>query len=152
MTTKRCACCGQSFQPRPQVPKQAYCSSPECQRARKRRWQQDKLRNDPDYRCNQRDAQRAWHERHPNYWRSYRDTHPEYAERNRDLQRSHSPGDHPSALATMDVSPRLDLRPGLYHIAPVRSAAGSTDAGWVVEITPVCVDCPCKKDACKERT
>lgn len=78
--TRRCACCGQPFQPRPQVPNQTYCSSAECQRARKLRWQQAKLRADPDYRDNQRDAQRAWFDRHPGYWRAYRAANPDPVE------------------------------------------------------------------------
>ncbi len=45
---RNCAHCGQAFQPHPQVPNQTYCSSAECQRARKLRWQQNKLRTDPD--------------------------------------------------------------------------------------------------------
>jgi len=48
--TRSCAHCGQPFQLRPQVPNQTYCASAECQRARKLRWQQDKLRTDPDCR------------------------------------------------------------------------------------------------------
>lgn len=78
--TRNCAHCGQPFQPRPQVPNQTYCSSAECQRARKLRWQQDKLRTDPDYRDNQRDAQRAWFARHPGYWRAYRAANPDAVE------------------------------------------------------------------------
>ena len=77
---RNCAHCGQAFQPRPQVPNQSYCSSAECQRARKLRWQQDKLRTDPDYRDNQRDAQRAWFDRHPGYWRAYRAANPDAME------------------------------------------------------------------------
>ncbi len=42
MTNKICAGCGQPFEPRPQVPDQAYCSEPDCQRARKRQWQRAK--------------------------------------------------------------------------------------------------------------
>jgi hypothetical protein len=68
MMTKRCACCGQPFEPRPQVPDQAFCSSPDCQRARRRQWQRDKLKSDPDYRSNQQDAQRAWTQRNQDYW------------------------------------------------------------------------------------
>jgi len=49
---KRCACCDQPFEPRPQVPNQAFCSAPDCQRARKRQWQRDKLQADLDYRSN----------------------------------------------------------------------------------------------------
>ena len=49
MMTKRCACCDQPFEPRPQVPDQAFCSSPDCQRARKQQWQRDKLKSDGEY-------------------------------------------------------------------------------------------------------
>jgi len=45
---------------RPQVRNQAFCPSPDCQRARKRQWQCDKLKSDPTYRINQRAAQQAW--------------------------------------------------------------------------------------------
>jgi hypothetical protein len=34
-----------------------------------------KLQSDPDYRSNQREAQRAWQESHPGYWRQYRNAH-----------------------------------------------------------------------------
>lgn len=149
MTTKHCACCGKPFQPRPQVPKQAYCASPECQRARKRQWQQGKLKTDADYRANQRGAQRAWQDRNPNYWRSYRETHPEYAERNRNRQRQQSAGGPLGGVAKMDASA---LPSGLYQIRTVRAAEHASGGTWVVEITPVCLDCPCKKDSCKERT
>ena len=69
MITKRCACCGQTFEPLPQVPDQAFCSSPDCQRARRRQWQRDKLKSDGDYRINQQDAQLAWTQRNQDYWR-----------------------------------------------------------------------------------
>ena len=59
MTTRLCAHCGHPFEPRPQVHDQAFCSAPECQRARKREWQRAKLQSDPDYRINQQAAQRA---------------------------------------------------------------------------------------------
>ena len=73
MTTRLCAHCGQPFEPRPQVPDQAFCSAPECQRARKRDWQRAKLQSDPDYRINQQAAQRAWSQRNHDYWRNHRD-------------------------------------------------------------------------------
>lgn len=78
MSSTLCACCGQSFEPRPQAPGQAYCSSPDCQRARKRQWQRAKLQSDSDYRINQRAAQQAWSQRNPDYWRNYRDARPDY--------------------------------------------------------------------------
>lgn len=73
MTTKYCTHCGHPFEPRPQVPDQAFCSAPECQRARKREWQRAKLQSDPDYRINQQAAQRAWSQRNHDYWRNHRD-------------------------------------------------------------------------------
>ena len=50
--TKQCKACGTAFQPHPKVQNQTYCSSPECQRERRRRWQQKKRRDDADYRDN----------------------------------------------------------------------------------------------------
>ncbi len=70
---RHCTCCGKPFEPRPQVPDQAFCSSPDCQRARKRQWQRAKFQSDPDYRVNQRAAQQAWSQRNQDYWRAYRD-------------------------------------------------------------------------------
>ena len=60
MECRRCAACDRAFRPRAQVPHQCYCGLAACQRERRRRWQQSKLRSDADYRANQRQAQRAW--------------------------------------------------------------------------------------------
>jgi hypothetical protein len=43
----RCAHCSCLFFPDPRVKNQRYCSSKECQRARKRLWQKEKLAHDP---------------------------------------------------------------------------------------------------------
>ena len=83
---RRCAACGRWFDPYPHVSNQQYCSARPCQRERKRRWQAERLRSDPDYRHNQADAQRRWCEAHPDYWRKYRAAHPEYVEQNRTRQ------------------------------------------------------------------
>lgn len=146
MTTKRCAHCGELFQSRPQVPEQTYCASKECQRARKRQWQQVKLQSDAAYRANQRDAQRAWQERHPDYWRDYRESHPAYAERNRDRQRAKPSRQPPSPIAKMDVSSPLD---GIYQLRIVAEHSLAHQVSWIVELVPVCAQCPCKRDACK---
>ncbi|RFP09101.1 hypothetical protein D0T25_29995 [Duganella sp. BJB488] len=151
MTIKHCAGCGQTFQPRPQAPKQAFCSAPACQRIRKRQWQQSKLRSDPDYRGNQREAQRAWQESHPDYWRHYREVHAKYAQRSRDPQRSGPFSNTDGVKMDAWISP-LTLAPGLYKISPARGSGISRSGSLIVEITPACLDCPCKKDACKERT
>ncbi|MEA3412029.1 MAG: hypothetical protein U9R74_10900, partial [Pseudomonadota bacterium] len=63
MGRKRCAACGALFTPCRNVANQQYCSKPECQRERRRRWQREKLKQDPDYQANQAAAQRRWRER-----------------------------------------------------------------------------------------
>ena len=133
MTSRRCTHCGQSFVPRPQVRDQAYCAAPECQRARKRRWQCDRLRADPAYRANQRDAQRAWQQRNPDYWRQYREQRPRRA----------------TPAVKMDV---CGVPAGLYRIRPLVPSTPVGGGVWVVALTPVCHDCPRKMDVCKERT
>lgn len=70
MAERRCAACGWRFVPRRNVPEQRYCSKPQCQRTRRRRWQREKLQVDPDYQANQAAAQQRWRERHREYWRA----------------------------------------------------------------------------------
>ena len=53
---KTCACCKKQFMAHPAVRDQRYCSDPECQKARKRNWQKEKLSRDSDYRANQAEA------------------------------------------------------------------------------------------------
>jgi len=128
-----CVCCGQSYTPRPQVPKQAYCAAPDCQRARKYRWHQAKLQSDPDYRLNQRAAQQAWAQRHPEYWRDYRALRQPHTCREAARQ------------VKKDVCGRGGNWPlGLYWIAPYRAATGQTRSARVVVITPVAM-CGCRK-------
>ena len=126
--TRCCACCGKSFEPRSQVPDQAYCASPGCQRARKRQWQRVKLQTDPDYRINQRAAQQAW------------------AQRNREQQRSRDRS-RDDDLAQMDV---CDLPSGQYRNTRHPAFQRENNTSWVVEITPVVVMCPCKMDVSRE--
>ena len=145
--TKRCAHCGQPFEPRPQVPDQAFCSAPGCQRARKRQWQRFKLQSDPDYRINQRAAQQAWSQRNQDYWRNYRDDQPEYVQRNREQQRLRDANGAHVDLAKMDA---CDLPTGLYRITRHAASPRKNGDSWVVEITPVCMTCPCKMDASRE--
>lgn len=153
MALSFCAGCGIAFEPRPQTPKQAYCSLTDCQRLRRQRWQRDKLQNDPDYQDNQSRSQRAWMDRNPDYWRQYRQKNPAYAERNRSRQRSKSPPPELTDLANMDASMQPPvLHAGVYRITPVQLPGRQSTDSWTVEITLVCFDCPCKSDACKDRT
>jgi hypothetical protein len=80
---KRCLGCEKRFSPHPAVRHQRYCHDPVCQKARKRKWQKEKLSRDGDYRANQAEAQRQWRSRNKDYWREYRRKNPGYTERNR---------------------------------------------------------------------
>lgn len=104
MEKRLCAACRQLFSPRPQVPRQSYCRAAVCQRERRRRWQEAKLRTDPDYRENQRSAQKAWCRRNSDYWREYRRTHHEYRERNKAQQRVRNRNGAKPKIAKMDSS------------------------------------------------
>lgn len=74
MGTLRCRCCGKLVRSNPRLKHQLYCSAPNCQRERKRLWQKEKLRADPDYRANQRECQRRWFSNHLDYWQKWRKT------------------------------------------------------------------------------
>jgi endogenous inhibitor of DNA gyrase (YacG/DUF329 family) len=94
----KCQHCHQRFPRRPHLPNQRFCSRKACQNARKNQWRKGKLAFDKDYKDNQRDAQKRWMAKNPDYWRSYRDTHPEYAETNRQKQRERNQQRKPSSL------------------------------------------------------
>ncbi|HEX7643074.1 MAG TPA: hypothetical protein VF472_12780 [Burkholderiaceae bacterium] len=138
MQTKHCAACGQDFHPHPKSPRQAYCSKPACQRARKRKWQQQKLKSDPDYAENQARAQQAWSSSHGDYWRHYREEHPDYANHNREMQTGRNAKRDGKRIAKMDdcISSKTapNLHSGLYQIHPVPDSVIAKMDVWTVEI------------------
>lgn len=135
MPSKNCACCGEIFITRPQVPNQSFCSAPACQRERRLRWHRDKMLTDPDYRDNKSRSQRAWLNRNPDYWRTYRG----HGDKSPQTPEGVTPTDRPPIS-------------GLYRIRFVSNGSLAKSDAWIAEISPVCLDCPCKKDACKDRT
>lgn len=154
MATKTCAACGQSFQPHHKVPNQTYCSSPDCQKARRQSWQRGKQQTDPDYRDNQRRVQQAWVERNPDYWREYRKSNT--------ASTGHAKSERTSSNARKQVKAtriKMDDLPehfripaGVYRIRHVAGRGVATSGTWVVEITPVCDPCLRKENDCKDRT
>ena len=142
MDKTRCAACEDLFAPQCNVSDQTYCSKPECQRERRRRWQRQKLREDPDYRANQTAAQRRWRERHPDYWSRYRRTHPAYTERNRQQQRQRNryrrqaaTGPSAPAIAKMDVcEAQTRVASGTYRLIPVTGQDIAKMDAYVVEM------------------
>ncbi len=142
MAIKQCFACGLSFQPRPQVPLQTYCSAPSCQQHRKRQWHRNKLQTDPDYQENQQRAQQSWIERNPDYWRQYRESHPKYVDRNRTLQRTRNAKAKNNRVANMDASSPAKLLPsGIYRLSLVTEANIAKMDVWTVEITLHSCEC-----------
>lgn len=102
-TIDQCAHCRQVFIPNPRVKHQEYCGHQICQKARKAKWQRQKMALDSDYRLNQKDAQQQWQEKHSGYWDKYRQSHPEYCQRNRQLQKLRDAKRRAVRLAKMDA-------------------------------------------------
>lgn len=149
MGARRCAACGERFTPRRNVPDQQYCSQRACQRARRRRWQQRKLKQDPDYRANQAGAQQRWRERNPDYWRRYRQTHPDYTARNRAQQRQRNrqravtaSSPSPADIARMDAYRcQTPVVSGTYQLIPVAGAAVANMDAYLVKMHVISTVC-----------
>jgi len=119
MGERRCAGCGEGFQPRPQVPDQEYCGKEECRRTRRRVWQRTKRASDADYRDNQARAQRCWSGKNSTYWRAYRSGRPDYAQANREKQRQRDRRRRARDLAKMDsIGAFSSVPPGTYLLVP----------------------------------
>jgi len=148
----RCAACSRLFEARSQCPRQAYCARPECQRERRRRWQRAKRLADPDYRYNQKNAQRAWARRHPSYWHEYRETHPQYCERNRCKQLAR----HRSQVDAIFVALRSSyfsgaVPAGVYRMVKLSGRVAKMDSSGS-DITWITASLGLVRSSCKERT
>lgn len=140
MEKRWCSACGEMFEPRPQSPRQAYCKSEECQRARKRLWQRAKRRtDDDDYHQNQLAAQKAWRKKHPDYWRNYRQTHPEYTAENRSRQysRNEQRSGASQLIAKSDASSFWPPPSGLFELVEIGRGQTTTGRSWTVHLTLV---------------
>lgn len=140
---RKCKHCQQYFCPRRQNPDQQYCSERECQRARKRIWQKNKLLSDPDYHANQSAAKSSWRENNPDYWRKYREKNLGYVERNRERQRERNHRrcgqDIDRALiAKMDASmSERSINPGRYLLSRIEGGLIAKMDALIVEISVV---------------
>lgn len=86
MEQRQCVCCRARFTTS-RNPNQRYCAKPACQKKRRCKYQKQKLKQDIDYRANQRASERNWHKRHADYWQYYRKSRPQQIIKNRDAQR-----------------------------------------------------------------
>jgi len=140
---KRCECCKRRFIPRPAVRHQEYCTNPECQKARKRAWQKEKLASDSDYRANQAEAQRQWRSRNRDYWRRYRKRNPVYTETNRMGQKGRNRRRRSGAgIAKMDeVKGKSFIRSGRYRLVPFCNSGVAKMDELIVEIGVISGGC-----------
>jgi len=140
---KTCLCCKKPFHPHPAVPHQQYCSDPECQKARKRKWQREKLANDRDYRANQAEAQKQWRSRNKDYWKKYRERHPAYTERNREDQRERNRRRRSGGeIAKMDELKGETLIPsGRYRLVPLCNMGIAKMDELIVELGVISMGC-----------
>jgi hypothetical protein len=129
MKEEICINCGRSFIQSPRHKNHNYCKRKKCQRAKKADWQRQKMREDPEYKANQKLSNRKWRESNPDYWKRYRERNPEKAERNRVLQRLRNKkkasykADCQGKIAKMDASEVLKNTKfkvvGQYWLVPV---------------------------------
>ncbi len=136
--------CGCLFTPCPQVPGQEYCSKDECQLARKREWNRQKLLSDADYRKNRRDAQKRWREKNPGYSREYRDRRKEYAQRNQKQQlarnRKRRLVNICRRIAKTDESlPKDVVLTGRYRLIPIRGDTIAKTDESIIEMIAISV-------------
>jgi len=129
---KTCPHCGKKFLPHPAVLNQQYCGSADCQKARKKKWQKEKLKGDPDYRENQAAGQKAWRTRNRDDWKEYRKRNPGYREKNRLRQRERNR--QRRMIAKMDeLETKTLLSPGRYRLIPLYGRVAKMDE-LIVEI------------------
>jgi len=112
-----------------------------CQRERRRRWHQNKLRSDDGYRANQDQAQQVWAGSHGDYRREYRARHPDHRDRNRLEQRRRDRHRRAAHLAKMDASTPVNAVPsGTYRLVPEAGGDLAKMDAWTVKITVISRD------------
>ena len=117
--------------------------------------QRAKRQSDADYRENQARAQRAWVQRHRDYWRAYRRTHPQYRESNRlaARQRRRERRRGAAQFAKMDASTAFSHVPsGTYRLVPASAAEFAKMDAWIVEMTLISRPYGEAAEVCKEST
>ena len=140
---KTCLSCKKRFKSHPAVHDQRYCSDPGCQKARKRKWQKEKLASDRDYRENQAEAQRQWRRRNRDYWRRYRERNPNYTESNRMGQRERNRRRGlEGGIAKMDeLEGKPPVLSGRYRLIPFSNEGIAKMDELIVEIDLISKDC-----------
>lgn len=145
-TMRRCAHCHCLFEVCNKVSKHEYCNKKECQKARKRKWQREKIKNDADYCKDQKEAHQDWKNNNPDYWRTYRSNNKEYADRNRRQQcrrnlarqATSAPVNTSAPIAKMDaILSEKALISGKYQLVPVMPDMIAKMDALIVEIKTI---------------
>lgn len=142
----RCKHCRCLFSICPKVKKHEYCNKKKCQRARRGKWQREKLQNDNTYRRDQSTAKEDWVNNNPDYWKSYRKNHPEYTDRNREKQHQRNRKRNkkskfnakPTPIAKMDaLRAENKIISGKYRLVPFEPGMIAKMDALIVEIVSV---------------
>lgn len=143
---RRCQNCGCLFEVCNKVKKHDYCNKKKCRRARKRKWQKQKIKNDETYRKDQKEAQEVWLNNNPDYWKDYRRKNLKYTEDNRkkqrkrnQIQRAESVTESISKpIAKMDaLTHENNIISGKYELVPVGSDMIAKMDALIVEINTI---------------
>jgi hypothetical protein len=143
---RRCQHCGCLFEVCNKVKKHEFCNKKECQKARKRKWQRDKMNNDANYRKDQKIAQEDWRNNNPDYWKNYRRDNQEYTDRNREQQQirdrvkkaKSAPAEKSGPIAKMDaLMPERAILSGKYQLVPIMPDMIAKMDALIVEINMI---------------
>ncbi len=81
-----CCHCQTLFTPAFRHPNQECCGEKKCVLAGRAKLQKKKMKEDLDYRENQKLSNKKWLERNPDYWKRYRRRNPDSTFKNRMMQ------------------------------------------------------------------
>jgi hypothetical protein len=152
-----CAHCGRPLPLSKRNPNQRFCGLLECQKARKRLWQKQKMASDPAYRENQRQANNEWLKNNPRYWDQYRRKRPEYSKRNREMSKERM-RIRRQVISVVHMFAKMDASivdttrlSGYYGLIPLGEMFAKMDAK-TVKINICREDTTYPGHVCKERT
>ena len=143
---RRCQNCCCLFEVCNKVKKHEYCGKKKCQKARKRKWQKQKIKNDETYRKDQKEAQEIWLNNNPDYWKKYRRKNSKYTEHNRKKQRKRNQIKRAESAAEPISKPiaKMDalihennIISGKYELVPVKSDMIAKMDTLIVEINTI---------------
>ncbi len=118
---------------------QKYCGLPECQQARKNKWEREKLQNDPAYKAKRQEDKKKWRKKYPadKYQKEYRETHPGYCKENRRKQvlrnRKRQTPPPQKIVKTDALNPESVTTQELYVLLPYEKPSNKTDTKKIVK-------------------